>query len=137
MNFSFADDVTVDRLYDIIGEQGIAGLTARFYRQVPNNPTLSPMYPGDELGASEKRLRDFLIFRFGGPRHYIAERGHPRLRMRHAPFPIDRQARTEWVALMDQAVEEMAFTPQVTDVLRAFFHEVATFLINRAEADNA
>lgn len=137
MNFSFADEVTVDRLYDVIGEQGIAGLTAGFYRQIPTNATLAPMYPSDELEASELRLRDFLIFRFGGPRHYLEQRGHPRLRMRHAPFPIDQKARNEWVALMDRAVDEMAFTPQVTTVLRAFFHEVATFLINREEPDNA
>jgi hemoglobin len=130
VDFSFADEVTVDHLYDIIGEQGIAGLTANFYRQVPRNSILAPMYPGDTLAASEMRLREFLIFRFGGPRRYIEQRGHPRLRMRHAPFPIDLTARNEWVALMDQAIAEMAFAPQVATVLRSFFHEVATFLIN-------
>lgn len=130
MDFSFANEVTVDHLYDIIGEDGIAGLTANFYRQVPQNATLAPMYPGDELEASEMRLREFLIFRFGGPRRYIEQRGHPRLRMRHAPFPIDQTARNEWVALMDQAVTDMAFAPPVATVLRSFFHEVATFLIN-------
>ena len=130
VDFSFANEVTVDRLYEMIGEHGIAGLTANFYRQVPQNATLAPMYPADALEASEMRLREFLIFRFGGPRRYIEQRGHPRLRMRHAPFPIDHTARNEWVALMDQAVTEMAFAPQVAAVLRSFFHEVATFLIN-------
>lgn len=131
MDFSFIDDVTVDHLYDVIGEQGIAGLTASFYRQVPQDATLAPMYPGDALAASEMHLREFLIFRFGGPRRYIEQRGHPRLRMRHAPFPIDQTARDAWVALMNRAIAEMAFSPQVRQVLRSFFHEVATFLINR------
>lgn len=131
VDFSFAGNVTVDRLYDVIGVRGIADLTASFYRRIPHSVTLFPMYPEYELEASEQRLRDFLIFRFGGPRHYIEQRGHPRLRMRHAPFPIDQAARDEWVALMDRAIDEMAFSPPVTDVLRSFFHEVATFLINR------
>ena len=134
--FSFAGEVTVDRLYDVIGERGVAGLTARFYRQIATSATLMPMYPKDELAMSEKRLRDFLIFRFGGPQHYIEQRGHPRLRQRHAPFPIDQAARNEWVVLMDRAVDDMGFSPQVADVLRAFFHEVATFLINRVTTGN-
>lgn len=137
MDFSFIGDVTVDHLYDIVGAQGIAGLTAHFYRQVPHNATLAPMYPGDALAVSEARLRDFLIFRFGGPQRYIEQRGHPRLRMRHAPFPIDQTARDAWVTLMDRAIDEMAFAPQVTTVLRSFFHEVATFLINQNAAGNA
>jgi hemoglobin len=137
VDFSFAGEVTIDRLYDVIGEQGIAGLTANFYRQIPHNTTLAPMYPRQEFEASEMRLREFLVFRFGGPRRYIEQRGHPRLRMRHAPFPIDQAARNEWVALMDRALDEMAFSPQVTNVLRAFFHEVATFLVNQDTAGNA
>ncbi len=134
MDFSFANDVTVDHLYDVIGERGIAELTASFYRQIPHNTTLAPMYPSDDLEGSEMRLREFLVFRFGGPRRYIEQRGHPSLRMRHAPFPIDQTARNEWVTLMDQALAEMALPPQVTTVLRSFFHEVATFLINRDAA---
>lgn len=134
MDFSFIDDITVDHLYDVIGAQGIARLTASFYRQVPQNTVLAPLYPGDALAASEMRLRDFLIFRFGGPRRYIEQRGHPRLRMRHAPFPIDQTARNEWVTLMDRAIAEMAFAPRVAQVLESFFHEVATFLINRDTA---
>jgi hypothetical protein len=76
-------------------------------------------------------VADFLIFRFGGPPRYIEQRGHPRLRLRHAPFHIDQRARDRWVALMEQALEQAAFPPPVTATLRQFFQEVATFLINR------
>ena len=131
MDFSFARDVTIDNLYDIIGETGISGLTAAFYQQVPQDEILMLMYPKGELQASEMQLSEFLVFRFGGPPRYIEQRGHPQLRMRHAPFPIDQRARDRWVALMDQALDQMAFAPKVTTVLRSFFQEVATFLINR------
>jgi hemoglobin len=89
------------------------------------------MYPKDELSESEVRLREFLIFRFGGPLRYIEQRGHPQLRMRHALFPIDQRARDRWVTLMDRALTQVAFPDNVTDALRTFFAEVATFLINR------
>ena len=123
--------VPPEQLYNIIGKNGIARLTAAFYRQIPNDAILAPMYPEDDLQASEERLRDFLIFRFGGPQHYIEQRGHPRLRMRHAPFPIDQRARDRWIARMNNALNQMAFPDHATTALRAFFQEVATFLINR------
>ena len=123
-------DVSVNHLCDLIGEDGITRLIAAFYRQVPDDAILAPMYPADDLLDSEVRLRDFLIFRFGGSQRYIQQRGHPRLRMRHAPFPIDQQARDHWVALMDHALEQMAFPATAITALRAFFHDVATFLVN-------
>src|SRR5580658_6455967 len=58
------------------------------YRQVPADDVLGPIYPAHDLPGAEQRLRDFLIFRFGGPATYLEQRGHPRLRMRHAPFSI-------------------------------------------------
>jgi hemoglobin len=116
----------------LIGEDGIARLIAAFYRQIPHDDILAPMYPKDELSESEERLREFLVFRFGGPLRYIEQRGHPRLRMRHAPFPIDQHARDRWVMLMDRALTQVALPNHVTDALRTFFAEVATFLINRA-----
>ncbi|MCZ6876476.1 MAG: globin [bacterium] len=131
MDFSFAGEESIDYLYGIIGEEGIAGLTAAFYRQVPQNTTLAPMYPSHSIEESEIRLRDFLVFRFGGPRRYIEQRGHPSLRMRHAPFPINQAVRNEWVTLMHQAVDEMSFSAKVSSLLLDFFHQVATFLINQ------
>ncbi len=64
------------------------------------------MYPRHDLKGAEERLRDFLIFRFGGPQRYLELRGHPRLRMRHAPFPIDQTARDRWIELMNNALAE-------------------------------
>ena len=95
-------------IYDLIGEEGFQRLIRAFYRQVPDDPVLGPMYPSEDLAGAEQRLRDFLIFRFGGPPRYIEQRGHPRLRMRHFPFAIDRNARNRWVRLMDNALEETA-----------------------------
>ena len=130
-----ADPVT--RIYDAIGADGIARVTAAFYHRVRTDDILRPLYPEEDLTEAESRLRDFLIFRFGGPPHYIAQRGHPRLRLRHAPFPIDQRARDRWVALMDQALDQAGLPPAVIAAMRQFFHEVATFLINRPEPQEA
>ena len=103
-----------------------------FYAQVPDDDVLGPMYPAHDLAGAEERLRDFLVGRFGGPPRYIQQRGHPRLRMRHAPFAIDAAARNRWVVLMDRALDEARFPEDVTSLLRQFFHGTATFMINRS-----
>lgn len=106
---------------------------AAFYRQIPGDDILGPMYPAADLAGAEARLRNFLIFRFGGPPTYIEERGHPRLGMRHFPFPIDQAARDRWMAIMNNAFAEAALPPAAENTLRPFFEHVATFLINRKE----
>jgi hemoglobin len=126
-----SETVAPEQIYHLIGEEGLTRLIAAFYRQVPQDDILSPMYPEADLAGAERRLRDFLIFRFGGPSHYIDQRGHPRLRMRHAPFPIDRSARDRWVSLMERAINQAAFPASVAEALRSFFQDVATFLMNR------
>src|SRR3954465_2319516 len=93
-------------LYAVIGEDGFRRLIAAFYRQVPNDDVLGPMYPPDDLQGAEQRLRDFLICRFGGPQRYMEQRGHPRLRMRHMPFAVDAAARARWMQLMANALDE-------------------------------
>ena len=120
-----------DHLYGRIGEEGFTRLVRAFYAQVPQDAVLGPMYPKDDLEGAEQRLRDFLIGRFGGPQRYIEQRGHPRLRMRHMPFAIDRAARDRWVTLMDNALAEVALPPDVTEALREFLHDTATFMMNR------
>ncbi len=120
-----------EQIYFIIGEEGFRRLTRAFYSQVPQDEILGPMYPADELAGAEQRLGDFLIFRFGGPTLYIQQRGHPRLRMRHAPFAIDQRARDRWVALMDRALEQASLPAEAANVLREFLHDMATFMINR------
>ena len=120
-----------EQVYAALGEEGFSRLIRAFYRQVPADPILGPMYPKDDLAGAEERLRDFLIGRFGGPQRYVEQRGHPRLRMRHAPFAIDEAARDRWVALMDRALDEAQVPPEAAAVLREFLGGVATFMINR------
>jgi hemoglobin len=119
-------------VYELIGEQGFARLVGAFYRQVPKDEILGKMYPPDDLHGAEERLRDFLIGRFGGPQRYIERRGHPRLRARHMPFPIDQAARDRWVALMDRAFAEAALPAEAEQFLREFLSQMATFMINQA-----
>ncbi|MBA3546991.1 MAG: globin [Nannocystis sp.] len=120
-----------DQVYGRIGEQGFTRLVAGFYRRVRSDDLLGPMYPPHDLAGAEQRLCDFLVGRFGGPQRYIAQRGHPRLRMRHMPFVVDLAARDRWVALMSAALDEAALEPESAATLRGFFADTATFLINR------
>lgn len=122
-----------DQIYNVIGEDGFRRLIRAFYRQVPGDDILGPMYPAEDLAGAEQRLADFLIFRFGGPPRYIEERGHPRLRLRHLPFAIGQAARDRWVANMDRAFEEAQLPAEAAQVLRTFFADIATFMINRDE----
>jgi hemoglobin len=118
-------------VYETIGEDGFARIVAAFYAQVRQDDVVGPMYPKHDLAAAEQRLRDFLVVRFGGPARYFEQRGHPRLRMRHAPFAIDQVARDRWVAMMERALEESDLPAEAHTLLREFLLNTATFLINR------
>ena len=120
-----------DQVFARIGEDGFARLVRAFYAQVPGDDLLGRLYPPDDMAGAEERLRDFLVFRFGGPQRYIEQRGHPRLRMRHAAFAVDDAHRDRWVALMNRALDEVALPADADAVLRPFFADVATFLRNR------
>jgi hemoglobin len=120
-------------VYSIIGEEGFTRLVAAFYRQVPHDDILGAMYPRDELQDAEQRLRDFLIYRFGGPQKYIEERGHPRLRARHLPFRIDQAARDRWMQLMSNALTSAALPAEVEQLLRSFFEQMSAFMINQPQ----
>jgi hemoglobin len=118
-------------VFDVVGEAGMRRLVAAFYKQIPADDVIGPMYPPHALAAAERHLADFLIYRFGGPETYLQERGHPKLRMRHMPFAITRAARDRWVSLMDTALEEAGWPVEAVAVVKPFLHESATFLINR------
>ena len=120
-------------IYAVIGRQGFERLVAAFYRQIPADEVLGPLYPAQDLAGAEERLRGFLMFRFGGPSTYLETRGHPRLRVRHAPFAIGKAARDRWVQLMQKAMEEAALPDDVRRTLETFFANTATFLMNREE----
>lgn len=125
------DETAISSVHSLIGDAGFERLVAAFYRRIPLDDLLGPLYPAEDLEGSEYRLRSFLIFRFGGPDRYLHERGHPQLRMRHAPFAIGQAARDRWVSLMDRALDETKLPAEATAIIRPFLHEVATFLINR------
>lgn len=123
--------LTENEIYSAIGTDGIHRLVAAFYRQVPGDDILGRMYPKEDLAGAEERLRLFLLFRFGGPQDYLQRRGHPQLRLRHAPFAINKTARDRWMTLMNTAIDECQFADDVMAVLRNFLGNVATFLINQ------
>jgi hemoglobin len=106
---------------------------AAFYRQVPQDDLLGPIYPASDLPGAEQRLRDFLIGRFGGPQTYIEQRGHPRLRARHSPFAINQTIRDRWMRLMENALGEALLPSNAEEALRKFFNEMSTFMINQSE----
>ena len=124
-------DLLDTQIFPLVGEEGFSRLVAAFYRRVPTDDLLGPLYPPHDLAGAEQRLRDFLVMRFGGPERYAQTRGHPRLRMRHGRFQIDQVARDRWVSLMEAALDEAQLPEEVRPTLRRFFHEAATFLINR------
>jgi hemoglobin len=124
-------DLLDTQIFSIIGEDGFRRLVSAFYRRVRTDDILSPLYPEHDFAGAEERLRGFLIMRFGGPDDYLRTRGHPRLRMRHAPFHIDRRGRDRWIELMTQAIVEAQLPSNVQPPLRKFFEDAATFMINR------
>lgn len=123
-------------IYQLLGEPTLTAIVAGFYRRVPDDPLLGPMYPAQDFAGAEQRLRSFLIYRFGGPPDYLRDRGHPRLRMRHAPFAIGQAARDRWLQLMLASVDEQVAAGSVAQVhreyLERFLGDIATFLKNRA-----
>ncbi|MCB1089082.1 MAG: globin [Verrucomicrobiae bacterium] len=120
-------------VFDQLGEAGFAEFVAAFYRRIKDDDLIGPMYPDEDWEGSEQRLRDFLIYRFGGPQRYIEERGHPRLRMRHIPFSIGIAERDRWLQLMDAAMEETGVPSPAREILTAFFGQTADFMRNREE----
>ncbi len=118
-------------VYEAIGGSAtFERLVEMFYAGVADDPVLRRLYPKD-LTDSKRHLTLFLIQYFGGPGTYSKERGHPRLRMRHLPFPIDQAARDAWVGHMSAAVDSLDLPEAARKELRGYFEGAATFLINR------
>ncbi len=134
--------------YQRLGLEGFDRLTRGFYDAVPTDDILGPMYrqhlarehgvdANDDaaivpfLEEARLRLRDFLIQRFGGPDSYSQERGHPRLRMRHGPFPIDHAAAERWLEVMFASLDDMNLEPDLYRELRIYFTQTALFMVNR------
>jgi hemoglobin len=97
-----------DTFYAAVGgEDTFRRLVEAFYARVAEDPVLRPLYPEEDLSAAADRLRMFLIQYWGGPSTYSQQRGHPRLRMRHAPFPIGVAARDAWLRNMRAALDTL------------------------------
>lgn len=106
-------------------------LVARFYAGVADDEVLRPMYPEPDLGPAAERLRLFLEQYWGGPTTYSEQRGHPRLRLRHAPFPIDDDARDRWLRHMRDAVDSLALPPRQHAALWDYLERAAHAMVNR------
>ena len=118
--------------YDEIGgEQTFRTLVAHFYGAVREDPILRPMYQADDWDGAETRLRMFLEQYWGGPRTYSEERGHPRLRMRHAPFAVDEKARDAWLTHMRAAVDSLGLTAEQDATLWGYLEMAAHSMQNR------
>ena len=118
---------------EIGGEAFFADLTAQFYAQVAVDPILRPMYPESDLKAAAKRLQWFLEQYWGGPTTYQENRGHPRLRMRHAPFHINRAAHDAWLRAMRAAIDGVEMKPEHKEQLWSYIEMAAAAMINQPD----
>lgn len=120
--------------YDEIGgEEFFVELVSGFYARVATNPILRPMYPESDMKGAAWRLQKFLEQYWGGPGTYSEERGHPRLRMRHAGFEIDIKARDAWLACMMAAIDDMDVEEVLRNQLVSYVEMAAHSMVNRPQ----
>jgi hemoglobin len=112
------------------GEDTFRRLVHRFYEGVAADPVLRPLYPEEDLGPAEERLRMFLIQYWGGPRTYGERRGHPRLRMRHVPFRIGEAEHDAWLGHMRTALEELELPEPLETMFWDYLVMAANSMIN-------
>lgn len=117
-------------VFPTLGEAGFDRLVAAFYARVSVDDLIGPMYPPEDLDGARIRLRDFLIQRFGGPARYSADRGHPRLRMRHGPFTITQAEAERWLMIMRAAMKEVGVGADLHQVMWPYFLSTATHMVN-------
>ena len=112
------------------GEPAFRKLVDEFYAGVATDPILRPLYPDEDLGPANERLRLFLIQYWGGPGTYSQQRGHPRLRMRHAPFRVGPAERDAWLTHMRRAVESLGLPAEQENRLWEYLERAAHFMVN-------
>jgi hemoglobin len=113
------------------GHETFTRLVAAFYEGVAADPALRAMYPEEDLGPAEERLRLFLEQYWGGPTTYSDERGHPRLRMRHAPYAVTPAARDLWLLHMRAAVTSLRLAPIHESTLWDYLERAAWSMVNQ------
>jgi hemoglobin len=125
------DPAQVATMYERVGGRPwFEGLVGRFYAAVEVDPVLRPLYP-DDLGPAREHLVGFLVQYWGGPTTYSDERGHPRLRMRHARFAIGEPERDAWYRAMAAAVRGAELAPEDESAFLGYFEMAATSLVNQ------
>ena len=121
---------------EIGGSPTIRKVVAKFYEGVATDPLLKPMYPEEDLGPAEERLATFLEQYWGGPTTYSENRGHPRLRMRHAPYPVSPGGAERWLANFRIALDEVDLTPEQDAQFWDYLTHAAKFMINTDQEPN-
>lgn len=122
--------------YELVGgHETFVQLVRRFYELVAADPELRALYPEADLGPAEERLRMFLEQYWGGPTTYSEQRGHPRLRMRHAPFAVTPAMRDRWLSHMRVAVNELELPPDQDQLLWSYLERAAHAMVNTVEED--
>lgn len=123
-------------VFEALGPEVFDRLVHNFYTRMRNDDLIGPMYPQHDWDGAESRLRMFLTQYWGGPSDYSAQRGHPRLRMRHMPFSIGEAEAHRWLEIMDAALTQFSNEEIPTayrEAIRGHMQSVAFMLINRAE----
>ncbi|MBC8171606.1 MAG: globin [Anaerolineae bacterium] len=123
-------EIEPDHIFDFIGGEAVfRRMVDVFYARVELDPVLRPLFPADlEPGKHWQFL--FLMQYFGGPTRYAEERGHPRLRMRHASFPVNSEGAGRWLGHMLVAIDEVGIVEPARTVMREYFERGAEFMIN-------
>jgi hemoglobin len=122
----------MDSFYDRVGGRAtFEQLVSHFYALVAIDPILKPMYPDEDFHGAAQRLMMFLEQYWGGPSTYQEQRGHPRLRMRHAQFHIDLAARDAWLRCMKSAVDELSIEEADRVILWSYLELAANSLVNQ------
>ncbi|MGA8211611.1 MAG: globin [Nocardioidaceae bacterium] len=120
--------------YDAIGGYPtIATIVDRFYAGVADDPVLRPLYPEADLGPAQERFTLFLVQYWGGPTTYSDQRGHPRLRMRHAPFAVSPRAKDHWLRHFRAGLDEVALPPELDAQFWDYVTHAAQFMVNTFE----
>jgi hemoglobin len=121
----------VSTFYDEIGGMGtFETIVSVFYAGVATDPVLRPLYPEEDLGPAEVRFRLFLAQYWGGPSTYSDQRGHPRLRMRHAPFAVTPEAKDRWLVHFRAGLDAAELTPEQDARFWDYVNHAAQFMVN-------
>ena len=122
--------------YDEIGgEETIRTIVHRFYAGVAEDEVLRPLYPEEDLGPAEERFRLFLVQYWGGPTTYSEARGHPRLRMRHAPFAVTHEAREHWLRHFRAGLDEVGLPAALDAQFWDYVERASLMMVNTSDDD--